>query len=279
MAQRYLEGQALLHACSSGRGVIVMVEGETDEDDAYFYGQWFGTMAQDVSFYPQNGWKKVVDAVQYLKQQLPGNRHIFGICDRDFASEATIQQQAVERPRDFVFRTQWFTVENYLLNGEGWLGVLRSLSKKSIPPGWQDLHAVQGHIDDAYRKCIQVAAFNYTVRQESDRQPGQCIEYKRHPKGLINPESELLNWGRQRASPQPLDQVYQGHCEMIQSLPSVEWPIWISGKLVLTVFLESFPIKLQHRYLESLYINIAWPQPPADVEVLIKRLIDRHGEP
>jgi hypothetical protein len=279
MAQRYVEGQALLHACSSGRGIIVMVEGETDEHDAYFYTQWFGTMALEVSFYPQNGWKKVVDAVHYLRNALPPYRDVFGILDRDFVSSAVLAQQDATLPVDFIFRTQLYTVENYLLIAEGWFKVLRLLERGSLPPGWQTVAEVQAHIDDAYRKCMNVAAFNYTVRQEGDRLHGDCIEYKRHPQNLLSPESELLAWGQMRSAPQALNQVYQSHCEMIQGLAPNDWPIWISGKLVLKVFLESFPKKLQHRLLENLYINSAWPQPPTDLDALIRRLIDRRGHP
>lgn len=42
MSSPYLQGPALVAACSSGQGVIVIVEGETAQDDAYVYGQWFG---------------------------------------------------------------------------------------------------------------------------------------------------------------------------------------------------------------------------------------------
>ena len=63
MSPAYVQGPALLTACSAGQGAIVIVEGESSQEDAYFYGRWFGARAREVSFFPQNGWQKVRAAV------------------------------------------------------------------------------------------------------------------------------------------------------------------------------------------------------------------------
>jgi hypothetical protein len=41
MGESYPQGEALLAACRSGRGVIVIVEGERYDEDAWFYDRWF----------------------------------------------------------------------------------------------------------------------------------------------------------------------------------------------------------------------------------------------
>lgn len=278
MRQRYLEGPALLADCASGRGAIVIVEGEFYEDDAYFYGRWFGEQAREVSFFPQNGWKRVVDAVAELRQALP-HRQVFGIVDRDFADEALIAQQALQTPPDGIFRTQLYTLENYLLSPAGWLQVVRLLGRGGLPAGWQTVEDVQARIEDAYRQCMRLAAFNYTVRQECDRQPGDGIEYKQHPKGLIEPEVKLLQWGEARRAPLGLEQAYQQNCARIHALPAAQWPVWITGKAVLKVFLEGFAIRsVPSEMLLNLYINSS-PVAPDDLAAIITRIIQHRGAP
>lgn len=46
-------------ALSRGQGIAVIVEGNSYQDDPWFYGQWFGDRAQEATFYPQNGWYQV----------------------------------------------------------------------------------------------------------------------------------------------------------------------------------------------------------------------------
>jgi hypothetical protein len=60
MSGPYVQGPALPTECAAGSGVIVIVEGETYQDDYYIFTRWFGGRAREVSFFPQNGWKKVV---------------------------------------------------------------------------------------------------------------------------------------------------------------------------------------------------------------------------
>ena len=67
MTQPYVQGPALVMACSSGTGAIVIVEGETFQEDCWFFGQWFGDRAREVTFFPQNGWMKVRAAVAELR--------------------------------------------------------------------------------------------------------------------------------------------------------------------------------------------------------------------
>jgi hypothetical protein len=278
MSQPYLQGPALVMACSSGQGAIVVVEGETFQEDRWFYSQWFDDRAREVSFFPQNGWTKVVSAVADLLQQLPAHRQVFGIVDRDFAPDAVIALQEQQKPVDHVFRTTCFTVENYLLSPVGWLKVVQTLTRGSPPVGWQTDADVKAKIDAAYVRCVDLAAFNYTVRREYDRQPGGGIEYKKHPLAVIAPENELLRWGASRGA-RALDQEYQRNKTMIQALPPASLPKWITGKAVLKVFLEDFAIKsVPHENLKSIYID-KHPSPPPDITAIVTRIIERGGQP
>lgn len=276
----YLQGQALLNACAAGRGVIVMVEGEDAQQDPYFYNRWFGARAREVSFFPQNGWPKVVQAVADLRSQLTG-RPVFGIIDRDFAEEAVLDAQAAALPADGVFRTRLSTLENYLLAPAGWLKVLKLLYRADLPPGWSKEEEVAERIADAYRQCVPLAAFNLTVQRECDRLPSGGISYKERPEAVRNPEAELQAWGAGRNPPVPLEQVYQSNLAWLQSLQPQQWAEWISGKAVMRIFLPTLPSprsKLHSELLLNLYLN-EHPEAPPELAGLVARIVDRAGQP
>lgn len=278
MSAPYPQGQALVTACSAGQGAIVIVEGETHQEDAYFYGRWFGDRAREVSFFPQDGWQKVIAAVADLRNQLP-SRDVFGIIDRDFAPDSVIDHQQQSKPAAGVFLTHQSTVENYLLASEGWLSVLQVLSRGEPPAGWQTVADLRAKIGVAYKDCVDLTAFNYTVRLEYDRVPRDGIEYKKHPKAVVNPGAELKAWGLPRGAPVPLDQEFVRHKQMLDALPDSEWSKWIPGKPVLKVFLEGWPYKgVPHEMLKSMYID-KHTYVPTDLSGLIKRIVERGGEP
>lgn len=282
MSTRYLQGQALYHACASGRGTIIMLEGETPQEDPYFYERWFGARATEASFFPQNGLGKVVSAVRELRNQLP-NRRIFGIVDRDFADASALVTQASTLPAGGIFRTSYFTIENYLLDGSGWLRVVQLLRRGVCPAGWSSPEEVQSQIDAAYRKCMPLAAFNYTVRREYDRLPRDGIAYKEHPDAVQQPELRLDDWASTtgRSPPQPLSQVYNAQLQRLQASDPAEWPVWISGKAALKVFLQGFPCpsgNVSQDILVNLYLE-KQPHPPAEIAELVSRIVDRAGHP
>src|SRR4051794_13126901 len=105
MAGRYLTGTTLLTACAAGRGAIVLLEGDDDDHDPFFYGRWFGARALDVSFCSHSGWPRVVEGVRELRDALPA-RAVFGITDRDFAADAVRAAQDTATPGEGVFRTR-----------------------------------------------------------------------------------------------------------------------------------------------------------------------------
>ncbi|MCP3059786.1 DUF4435 domain-containing protein [Myxococcus sp. K38C18041901] len=275
----YQQGQALLNACAAGRGVIVMVEGETPQHDPFFYKRWFDARAREISFFPQNGWSKVVLAVTELRAQLPA-RPIFGIIDRDFADDAVLQTQATALPADGVFRTGLCTLENYLLVPSGWLRVVNLLYRNSPPVDWSSEADITKRIVDAYRRCVPLAAFNMTVAKEYERLPQDGISYKMHPDAVVAPEGELKTWGLSRSPPLPLEQVFLSNLQKIQSAPQSELEKWVTGKAALKVFLQSMPPKarVSHDHLVSLYLD-GYPTPPSEIHALVTRIIDRGGQP
>ena len=278
MAQRYLEGDELLTACRAGRGAIVLVEGERYDEDAFYYGQWFGALGREISFFPQNGWQRVIAGVEHLRRELPPRHRVFGIIDRDFAPDALLAAQQAALPADGILRTRAYTLENYLLHPAGWLAVLRMLLRSGLPSGWDTEAGVGAQITAAYRNCVDLAAWNWTLNDENIRQPsGARLDFKEHPDALrrasVPPDEQLRTWGQQRGAPQPLDAIYRQHQATLQALADADLPQWITGKAVLKVFLQVLPVaQIDHRYLLSIYID-KQPDPPADLAALVDQIL------
>lgn len=81
----YLSLDQLLLKIRSGNGLGVIIEGVTDGDDEWVYSQWFGHLAHLITFYPQDGYSRVYDAVaklNYSTKTARGGHHRSRFCHR-----------------------------------------------------------------------------------------------------------------------------------------------------------------------------------------------------
>lgn len=124
---------ALLESVRAGTAALVVVEGETKNDDPKIYGRWFGHLARDLSFVHQDGYRRVQKAVAYLREHAPG-RPVFGLIDRDFTSrDETDVDAELERG---LFRTGWYTLENYFFaDTAAWAQVVELLTDEAPRAG------------------------------------------------------------------------------------------------------------------------------------------------
>lgn len=67
----YLSLDQLLLRIRSGKGLAIVIEGIKNGDDEWVYSQWFGDLAHLVTFYPQDGYSRVYDAVENLRNKSP----------------------------------------------------------------------------------------------------------------------------------------------------------------------------------------------------------------
>ncbi len=283
---RYPEGEALLAKCRAGLGKLVIVEGETDDDDPWFYGRWFGNLARELTFIPQNGHEKVVQAVRDLRERLAPTHEVYGIRDRDFSEEWATPVQAdwvthtmaETIPEDGVMFTRWYTLENYLLVAAGWLRVIMAMHRR-VPAGWDSEAAVQEQIDAAYHACLPLAAWNHTVRTERRRLPRDGQRYVEHPQALPrDPQQELGAWEQGRGVPRPLAQCFEEQFSFLRAMSPEELPCWVTGKAVLKVLLERFPVAIGPRPHPESLVNLymrEYPTPPDEHMALVRRILAR----
>lgn len=272
----YPQGEVLVARCRAGLGKIVIVEGESVDQDPWFYGRWFGDRARELTFVPQNGCEKVVQAVAELRAQLSPAREVFGIRDRDFCEDDALLAQDAAMPADGVLRPRRYTLENYLLEPEGWFEVVKVTHRSVRPPAWDSVEAVSDRVLDAYRRCLTVAAWNYTVCQEYARLPGDVngerFKYRAHPDAMTpRAREELDAWGAARGAPGPLGDAFMAELERLGAADLAEWQRRVTGKAVLKVFKNSFPVAARD-LLDNLYINL-YPRPPEDLERLVRRIL------
>lgn len=273
----YPQGEVLLARCRAGRGKIVIVEGETLDDDPYFYGRWFGDRARDLSFVPQNGCSRVVSAVADLRAKLGPGYEVYGIRDRDFCDDSVLAAQDLAMPADGVLRPRRYTLENYLLDPGGWFEVVKMVSRSTLRPHWDSLAAVEAQVLAAYRACLPVAAWNYTVKQEYTRLPEDAgagsLGYKAHPEAVRgDPCAALDDWGAKRGVAGSLGAAFTAELARLEAGELAQWQACVTGKAVLKVFLQDFPVTNAKALLVNLYLGVH-PAPPEDLELLVRRIV------
>ena len=267
---------------ASGRGVCVIVEGQTEQDDAWFYGRWFGDRAREITFFPQNGWQHVIDAVAELRLRL-GSKTVYGIIDRDF--ETAVGTEPF--PHSGVLRTPKYTLENYLLEAECWFKCIQPYTLRAAKPGWQTPAEVQTTLHDLHRQCISLSAFNWTLKQARSADPVGFAtlpdkegEYLEHPKalpGLGDVPDYLRHLNARLRLAVDLGQVYEERLAYLQSLSHDQLEEAVSGKFVHKLLFEQFPLKLSGQRsrddMLSAYL-FHCPHPPADLQRLVAAILD-----
>jgi hypothetical protein len=143
----------------TGKGICVIVEGETAQDDAWYFGEWFNNQSQRFTFFPQNGWEQVIAAVTHLRPLL-GVKKVYGIRDRDFEESISLNPF----PTNGVVYTPQYTLENYLLDPVCWYSLIKDFLYRNYVPGWMSVAEVSETIAGYYRECLPLSAFNYCLR-------------------------------------------------------------------------------------------------------------------
>ncbi len=221
---------------TTGTGICVIVEGETELDDQWYFEQWFGGQARNFTFFAQNGWEKVVNAVEFLRPKL-GDKKVYGIRDRDFDSLPSV---GTISPEGLGF-TQKYTLENYLLDPEIWFQVLRPFISRNPRPGWNSIDDARQTIQELYRQCLPLSAFNWTVRLARQCNnsgfgvlPDADKTYKRHPNDL--PANIPAHFARLRQDlnlQSDLSAEYTQRLAWLQAAALDTWEQVVSGKYVL----------------------------------------------
>jgi hypothetical protein len=262
-------------------GVCVIVEGQTEQDDAWFYSRWFGDRAREVTFFPQDGWERVVDAVAELRVKL-GARAVYGIIDRDFETAVG----ANPFPGSGVLRTPKYTLENYLLEAGCWFRCVQPYTLRSAKPGWLTPEDAQGTIFGLHQQCLPLSAFNWTLKQARSANqaafaalPEEQHTYRTHPNALANlgdVPGHLRSLGGHLGLTGDLGQVYQERLAHLQGLPQARLEEVVSGKYVHKLLSEQFPLRLSGKRswddMLSAYL-FHCPAPPPDLMNLITSIL------
>lgn len=265
---------------AAGSVACVLVEGETELDDAWYYRAWFGDRSREVAFFPQDGWEKVVVAVADLRASLD-SRCIYGIVDRDFEEVPSFPPM----PGDGILRTRKYTLENYLLDPECWYRYVRPHTRRVPREGWNSLEEVRATIDGLYRECLPLSAFNWTLRRARnlDRVAFEGLstadkEYLEHPQALagLGDASPYLRALQARLGiGHDLGQMYIDRLAALSDLPLAGLEEVVSGKYVIKILRHRFPLgRLSRQRWEdvlSAYVD-GCPEPHPDLVQLVDQI-------
>jgi hypothetical protein len=272
----------------AGRGVAIIVEGNGYDDDPWFYGQWFNDRAQQVAFFPQNGWHRVVEAVAELRRRCH-DMPVYGIVDRDFADSGALD---ADFATSGVLRTPRYTLENYLLEPGCWAQVFAFIFRRQhgAPDGWDAPDQVFSYVEQAYCDCLALAAHNQVIKSGNERYADRAVNtpvsersYREHPDALsgIDPVAKLCTWGTQLGATEDLGELFNQALCVLRNGNLATWQEQVSGKYVLSVLHHRFP-RLPHsgqfpllHYLNE-YLR-ACPEPPLDLVRLIERIVQDAG--
>lgn len=258
---------------SSASRFCIIVEGQREEDDAWFYNQWFGDRATTFTFFPQNGWSQVVTAVEQLRPVLGAN-NVFGIVDRDFRDSPNYN----EIPLDGILWTPKYTLENYLLNPECWYEVVHPFTLRTPKPGWNSVEEAEQTIHALYQKCIPLAAYNATLNylhEEHSHAFEKLSEsqqkFKEHPKALKN-LGDLSTHFQTLAGviglSIDLESKYEKNTAELHVMNQADLEQNVSGKYVLALLKETYPMgsptKRAWDDILGGYIKYC-PEPPGDL--------------
>ncbi len=273
----------------TGSGIAVIVEGESEKDDPYFYGRWFGGHAKTFTFFAGGNWQGVINSVQKLRQEIP-SLPVFGIIDRDYADDDEWEAFNAQFPQTHVLKMPKFTLENYLLNPEGWFRVFCLIFRNNPPSGWDSPKAIEQKIREAYKNCLPLAAHNWVIKfgnehykDRAEQTPERERKYLEHPDALkgLDPESKLRQWGEKIGSVEDFGNLYRERLNCLQEMTPDEWTKFVSGKFVLRILHRQFPRRpgrgqfdIDH-YLD-LYLD-KYPQPPKDLDDILQKIRQMAG--
>lgn len=268
----------------SGAGICVLVEGETERDDAWYYSFWFGNRVREVTFFPQDGWEQVAVGVQTLRRSL-GEKRVYGIIDRDFESPPTYPPV----PANGILRTRKFATENYLLSPDCWFQCIEPYLLRSTRPEWASRDQVSAKIDALYHECLPITGYNWTLREarridfnafrrlaESDRKD------RVHPDQLLsrNPAADLNGIAATMAIVDDLGAIYQERLAYLQTCDPATLEELVNGKFVMKRLRQSFPLQpLQAKTWDDMLSSYVFrcPHPPSDLAALVDAIVaDAH---
>jgi hypothetical protein len=270
---------------STGSGIAIIVEGNSYEDDPWFYGQWFGDRAREVTFYPQNGWHQVVAAMNALRERSIGVP-VYGAIDRDFCEDNELDAEFESKG---ILRTPRYTLENHLLDPACWATVFKRIfiRNPTAARGWDDEQRVTNFISDAYRDCLALTAHNWvvgeiTVKYASPTTPSR--DYLTNHRAVKDKEAvlqSLANWGASIGASEDLRQLFDAKLAQLGLSKMETLSRRVSGKYVLERLLDMSPgSPNKNRYPLVLYLNLymeSCSTPPADMVNLIERIIKHAG--
>ncbi|HHW86154.1 MAG TPA: DUF4435 domain-containing protein [Chloroflexi bacterium] len=265
----------------SAGGVCVIVEGETEQDDVWFYNHWFGHLARQVTFFAQDGWGAVVTAVTELRQRY-GNDNVFGIVDRDFEPVVVVDPL----PSDGILRTSKYTLENYLLNPDCWEAVVRPKLQRDPVAGWMSRTEIEATLKSYYMECLQLSAFNWVLRTIRVQMPNLFVQlplaeqrYREHHDSLRHVGDVYTHWQRVQTSigaTDDLADLYQQRLTALQRMSTEQLAEVVSGKYVFNLLRNNFPVRYHGRKAwDSLLSEYLYhcPDAPHDIAALVNVIL------
>lgn len=260
----------------TGSGLCIIVEGQIDRDDPWFYRFWFDNEARQFTFFPQDGWPQVETAVAYLREKL-GSKKVYGLIDRDFHD---ISNQ-ITMPSNGILRTPKYTLENYFLAPKAWYQYFEKYKRNPERRiGWLTIEDAVSTLTTYYHQCIPISAYNWILHEIKSTNIAAFAalspnlqDYLKHPDALQGLD---LSTRFQRISAQTgiscddLNAKYSQRLSALDNMSLPELETIISGKYVLTLLKKTFVDYVTNKGWEDVIGEVAgYCPPPLDIQRLL----------
>ncbi len=174
MSARFTPLDALPARIRAGAGIMVFVEGEEQQSDAWVLGHLLERWRTEVAFMGRDGREQVIRDLGHTIPNVPNNQ-LFAIVDRDFADEADVEACYQSGFNGYLYTLRRSCIENYLLEPAWISDPLETFyldRPQDLPTSLQGADAIRDCLLSWGRGLATQVAGNWVIadlRREADR--------------------------------------------------------------------------------------------------------------
>jgi len=287
-ARRLLTREGVLQEILRGNQCAILVEGEA-HTDAALLKSILRNVASQVTLFGRDGRNNVLADLRELMGQVP-REGLFAILDRDFESDARVEQGYAPDYSGHVFFWRRFTIENYFLEPLWIMEAVHELcwrDVESIPVSLKTEIAAQDYLLIWARRLLPQSAGNATIIELHRECSNRGIRFQgrsyfeelteRDPESVRTELVTHYSGGAPRA-PDLLsaEAIARHYAEKLNALQSIVQALpaahaITSGKLLLRAVYQELPgsSKPNMEYLKGKLVTFASKSIPDDLQTLV----------
>ncbi|TAF79025.1 MAG: DUF4435 domain-containing protein [Runella slithyformis] len=155
----------------AGNRKLILVEGDEDQD---IFEGYFKKYLSQICFFDCGGVNHILKYLEELSQKST-SKEFFGVRDRDFLDDNTVENSYSENSQLFILR--WYCIENYLLNEQSIFDELCTKHKKNARAkiGFRDIEDITNYIGELKESLCAITAADWVTAEFNEERAAQNI--------------------------------------------------------------------------------------------------------